>query len=53
MESCTAASTAKQLLRWCKTLGFPEVWVSDTASHFKDSRVRVEGNFAGTEARCS
>ena len=23
-ESCTAASTAKHLLRWCKTLGLPE-----------------------------
>ena len=24
------------LLRWCKTLGVPEVWVGDTASHFKN-----------------
>ena len=28
-ESCTAAPTAKHLLRWCKTLGVPEVRVSD------------------------
>ena len=24
-ESCTVASTVKHLLRWCKTLGVPEV----------------------------
>ena len=32
-ESCTAASTARHLLRWCKILAVPEIWVSDTASH--------------------
>ena len=32
--SCTAASTAKHLLRWCRTLRVLEVWVSDTSSHF-------------------
>ena len=52
-ESCTAASTAKHLLRWCKTLGAPEVWVSDNASHFKnrvtktlEGALRVEHGFA-------
>ena len=30
-ESCTAAVTVQYLLTWCKTLGPPEVWVSDTA----------------------
>ena len=35
-ESCTAASTAKRLLRWCKTLEVPVVWVSDTALHLKN-----------------
>ena len=24
-ESCTAASNAKHLLRWCKTLGVPDI----------------------------
>ena len=35
-EYCTAASTAKHLLRWCKTLRVPEVCVGDTSSHFKN-----------------
>ena len=51
-ESCTAASTAKHLLRWCKPLGVPEIWGSDTASHFKnhvktlEGALRVEHRFA-------
>ena len=28
-ESCTAASTVRHLLRWCKTLEVSEVWVKD------------------------
>ena len=51
-ESCTAASTTKHLLRWCKTLGVPEVRVSDTASYFKnrvmktlEGALRVEHRF--------
>ena len=51
-ESCTAASTAKHLLRWCKTVGVPEICVSGTASHFKDrvmntleGALRVEHRF--------
>ncbi|MEP0580138.1 MAG: reverse transcriptase domain-containing protein [Marinobacter sp.] len=35
-EACTAEVTAKHLLAWCKTLGVPRVWVSDTATHFKN-----------------
>ncbi|CAM9990665.1 unnamed protein product, partial [Sphacelaria rigidula] len=31
---CTAESTAASWLNWCKTLGVPRVWVSDTATHF-------------------
>ena len=53
MESCTAASTAKRLLKWCETLEVPEVWVSDTAWHFKkhvmktlERAQRVEHMFA-------
>ena len=40
-ESCTAAVTVQHLLTWCKTLGPPEVWVSDTASHFKNHVMRA------------
>ena len=52
-ESCKSASTAKHLLRWCKTLGVPEVWVSDIASYFKtrvmktlEGALRVKYRFA-------
>ena len=37
VEVCTAEATAASLLAWCKTLGVPRVWVSDTATHFKNS----------------
>ena len=33
----TAEATATYLLQWCKTLGVPRVWVSDTAFHFKNT----------------
>lgn len=29
-QACTAATTLRHLLPWCKLLGVPEVWVSDT-----------------------
>ena len=55
-ESCTAASTAKYLLRWCKTLGVPAVWMSNTASHFNnlvmktlERALRVKHRFALVE----
>ena len=35
-EACTAEVTAKHLLNWCKTMGVPRVWVSDTATYFKN-----------------
>ena len=35
-EACTAKVAAKHLLNWCKTMGVPRVWVSDTATHFKN-----------------
>ena len=54
-KPCTAASTAKHPPRWCKILGVPEVWVGDTASHFKNGVIktfkgalRVEHRFAMT-----
>ena len=34
--ACTARLTAQHLLAWWKTIGEPKVWVSDTASHFKN-----------------
>ena len=35
-EACTAEVTAKNLLNWCKTMGVLRMWVSDTATHFKN-----------------
>lgn len=32
---CTAELSATYLLNWCKTLGVPRVWVSETAAQFK------------------
>ena len=34
---CTAEATAESFLTWCKTLGVPRMWVSDTATHFKNT----------------
>ncbi|CAM9419279.1 unnamed protein product, partial [Scytosiphon promiscuus] len=53
VEVCTAEATAASLLTWCKTLGVPRVWVSDTATHFKNAiltrlreALRVDDHFA-------
>ncbi|CAM9512911.1 unnamed protein product, partial [Sphacelaria rigidula] len=35
-EACATEVTAKHLLHWCKTLGVPRVWVSDTTTPFKN-----------------
>ena len=35
-EACTAEVTTEHLLNWCKTMGVPRGWVSDTATHFKN-----------------
>ena len=50
---CTAETTAESLLTWCKTLGVPRVWVSDTATRFKNAiltrlreALRVDHQFA-------
>ena len=37
VEVCASEVTAASLLTWCKTLGVPRVWVSDTATHFKNA----------------
>ncbi|CAN0065761.1 unnamed protein product [Sphacelaria rigidula] len=41
LRGVVATTTVKHLLTWCKTLGSPEVWVSDTASHFKNRVMRA------------
>ncbi|CAM9594870.1 unnamed protein product [Sphacelaria rigidula] len=53
VAACTAESTAASFLNWCKTLGVPRVWVSDTATHFKNAiltrlreALRVDNQFA-------
>ncbi|CAM9167047.1 unnamed protein product [Sphacelaria rigidula] len=40
-ESCTAATTVKHLLTWCKALGPQEGGISDTASQYENRVVRV------------
>ena len=53
VELCTAEATAASLLTWCKALGVPHVWVSDTDTHFKNAiltrlpeALRVDHQFA-------
>ena len=41
-KACTARSTAQHLLTWCKIIGVPKVWVSDTASSLKSNDDRVK-----------
>ena len=43
-EAFTAEVTAKYLLNWCKTMGVPRVWVSDTATHFKNRVIAQLGD---------
>ncbi|CAM9972913.1 unnamed protein product, partial [Sphacelaria rigidula] len=38
-EVWTADVTVKHLLHWCRTLGVPRVWASDTATHFKNRAI--------------
>ena len=49
--ACTATLTAKHLLNWCKTLGVPDVWVSDTASHFKNKTMNALETALGVNRR--
>ena len=53
VEVCTTEATADSLLTLCKTLGVPRVWVSDTATNFKNAiltrlreALRVDHQFA-------
>ena len=53
VEVCTAEATAASLLTWYKTLRVPHVWVSDTATHFRNAiltrlreALRVDNQFA-------
>jgi len=49
--ACTARLTAHHLLNWCKTLGVPDVWVSDTATHFKNTIMAELEQALGVERR--
>eukprot|EP00752_Nemacystus_decipiens_P007839 g7004.t1 len=49
--ACTAALTAQHLLNWCKTLGVPDVWVSDTATHFKNKILSTLQTALGVDRR--
>ena len=45
---------AQHLLTWCKTVvGVPEVWVSDTASHFKNHMMAALEKSVGVDKRFS
>ena len=51
--ACTARLTAQHLLAWCKTIGVPEVWVSDTTSHFKNHMMAALEKSLGVDMRFS
>ena len=52
-EACTARLTAKHLLTWCKIIEAPEMWVSDTASHFKIKKMVALEKSLGIDRRFS
>ena len=52
-EACTARLTAQHLLTWCKINGVPEMWVSDTASHFKNQMMAALEECLGVDRRFS
>ena len=49
--ACTARLTAQHLLTWCKVLGVPDVFVSDTASHFKNHMMAELEKALGVERK--
>ena len=51
--TCMARLTAQHLLAWCKTVGGPDVWVSDTAFHFKNHVVAALEKSFGVDRRFS
>ena len=48
---CSFDSAAS--LTWCKIIGVPEVWVSDTASHFKNQMMAALEKSLGVDGRFS
>ena len=52
-EACTARLTAQHLLTWCNIIGVPEVWVSNTASHFKNQMMAALEKSLGVDRRFS
>ena len=43
-EACTTEVMAKHVLNLCKTMGVPRVWVSGTATHFKNRVIAQLGD---------
>lgn len=43
MRSCSAATMGWPLIRWRALLGPPKVWVSDTATRFKNGLMTILG----------
>ena len=52
-EECTARLTAQHLFTWRKNTGVPEVWVSDSASHFKNQMMAALEKSPGVDRRFS
>ena len=57
-EVCTVEVTVKHLLNLCKTMGVPRVWMSDTATQFKNrviaqlsDALKVDHRFAAAYTR--
>ena len=51
--ACTALLTTQHLLAWFMTIGVPEVWVSDTASHFENHMMAALEKSLGVDRRFS
>ena len=52
-DACTTRLTAHHLLTWCTIIGVPGVWVSDTASHFKNQMMAALQKSLGVDRRFS
>ena len=52
-EVCTARLTVQNVWTWCKSIGVPEVWVSEIASNFKIQMMAALGKSLGVDRRFS
>lgn len=50
-DACTARLTAQHLLNWSKTRSVPDVWMSATATHFKNKILATLEKALGVERR--